>query len=215
VLKAATALSQRVPNLVLGAFRLTKNLPTAAGLGGGSADAGAALRLLARSNGLALDDSRVVEAARAVGADGAVCLASVPALMRGAGEHVTPLRPWPELHAVLANPNVAVPTRAVFEALAVTIAASAHPPLGPDIWSLLAAAGNDLGPPARRLAPAIAAVEGALAAAGARLVRMSGSGATVFGLFDDRGSAERAAHAVSAHHPQWWVRATRLAGASS
>src|SRR5215471_4945604 len=114
VLKAARALAERVERLKLGGFALSKRLPVAAGLGGGSADAAAALRLLARANGLALDDLRLMQAARATGADVPVCLDPRARLMRGIGEILSAPLPLPRLHALLVNPGVAVPTKLVF-----------------------------------------------------------------------------------------------------
>ncbi len=117
VLKAARALAERVEGLKLGRFALSKRLPVAAGLGGGSADAAAALRLLARANGMALDDPRLMQAARATGADVPVCLDPRPRLMRGIGDLLSDPLDLPRLPAVLVNPGVAVPTRDVFAAL--------------------------------------------------------------------------------------------------
>ena len=114
VLKAASALAARIPGLVLGAFHLDKELPVAAGLGGGSADAAAALRLLARANAVGRDDPRLYEAARATGADVPVCLDPRPRLMWGIGEKLSAPLDLPPLHAVLANPGVVVPTKLVF-----------------------------------------------------------------------------------------------------
>ena len=114
VLKAARGLAALVPGHRLGAFELEKNLPVAAGLGGGSADAAAALRLLARANGLALDDPRIHQAARATGADVPVCLDPRPRLMRGIGEKLSAPLVLPPLHAVLVNPGVALATKDVF-----------------------------------------------------------------------------------------------------
>src|SRR5579859_7704580 len=105
VLKAARLLSERVPDLKAGDFTLDKVLPVAAGIGGGSADAAAALRLLARINGLALDDERVIEVAQLTGADVPVCLASRACVMTGIGENLAPLA-LPELACVLVNPRV-------------------------------------------------------------------------------------------------------------
>src|ERR1700744_2147017 len=116
VLKAARLLSERVPNLKTGAFTLHKVLPVAAGIGGGSADAAAALRLLVKANGLAIDDGRVNEVAQLTGADVPVCVASRACVMTGVGESLLPLA-LPELACVLVNPRVAVATRDVFEAL--------------------------------------------------------------------------------------------------
>ena len=124
VLKAARALSGDIPGLTLGRFQLDKRLPVAAGLGGGSADAAAALRLLARANRLKHDDPRLYAAARATGADVPVCLDPRPRLMRGIGEVLSAPLALPSFPAVLVNPGVAVPTREVFAAL--RIAASPH-----------------------------------------------------------------------------------------
>ncbi len=119
VFKAARALADRVPGLKLGRFELSKRLPVAAGLGGGSADAAAALRLLARANRLTLDDPRLIQAARATGADVPVCLDPRPRVMRGIGDVLSAPLDLPRLPAVLVNPGVAVPTKDVFAALAL------------------------------------------------------------------------------------------------
>ncbi len=216
VLKASRHLAEHIPGLQTGAFQLTKRLPVAAGLGGGSADAAAALRLLARLNQLAPGDDRLLAAARLTGADCSVCLYSGPAFMRGTGEHIEPLQDWPSLHAVLVNPGVAVPTRPVFDALAMTPGRieldRAHPALDRAPLAAIGNARNDLAPPARRIAPVIVDAEAALAGNGATLVRMSGSGATVFGLFPDPTHAAHAASELAAGHPNWWVRSTTLGG---
>jgi 4-diphosphocytidyl-2-C-methyl-D-erythritol kinase len=219
VLKGARALAARVPGLRLGRFVLVKRLPVAAGLGGGSADAAAALRLLAQANGLAPDDPRLHEAACATGADVPVCLASRARMMRGIGEELGPLLGLAPLPAVLVNPRVPVPTVAVFKALGLqpgTEIASTHPadrdiPTGRlELIAALKGLRNDLEPPARAMAPEIDAALAALSATGAPLVRMSGSGATVFGLYDTPGQALAAAAALRRVHPGWWVRATML-----
>jgi 4-diphosphocytidyl-2-C-methyl-D-erythritol kinase len=219
VLKAARALAERIEGLRLGRFLLEKHLPVAAGLGGGSSDAAAALRLLARVNDLALNDARVQAAARATGADVPVCLDPRPRMMRGIGEILSDPVALPELAAVLVNPGVAVPTKDVFAALA----APALPSLvkRDDFISAEADAAalvpaleqrrNDLEAPAILLAPVIADVLAALRAFPAcRLARMSGSGATCFGLFTSSRSAREATRSVHAQHPGWWVRATML-----
>jgi 4-diphosphocytidyl-2-C-methyl-D-erythritol kinase len=125
VFKAARQLSNRVADLKLGRFILSKRLPVAAGLGGGSADAAAALRLLARANRLALDDSRVLAAARVTGADVPVCLDPRPRLMRGIGDVLSDPLDLPRFPAVLVNPGVAVPTKDVFQALRLNPAKNA------------------------------------------------------------------------------------------
>ena len=220
VLKAARALAALVPGLMLGRFTLDKRLPVAAGLGGGSSDAAAALRLLAGANGLAADDPRLVAAARASGADVPVCLDPRPRRMRGIGEILSPPLDLPPIPAVLANPGVAVATRDVFAALGLApgerraAAAEPEPPGAVEqcvAW--LAASGNDLEPPALRIAPAIAdALEALRRTGGCRLARMSGSGATCFGLYATGGAASAAAAALAAAHPGWWVVATELGG---
>jgi 4-diphosphocytidyl-2-C-methyl-D-erythritol kinase len=220
VLSAAQALAERVPRLRLGRFHLRKVLPVAAGLGGGSSDAAAALRALAAANGLAPDDERLFAAAAAVGADVPVCLCPNARHMAGRGEKLGPALRLPPLPAVLANPSVAVATPAVFAALGLKPGASgAAPPAlrleagcgAARALRALEAGRNDLQASATRLAPAIGATLEALARIdGARLVRMSGSGATCFALFDDRHAAARGARALRLAHPGWWVRATYL-----
>ena len=218
VLRAARALAERRPGLTLGAFRLTKRLPAAAGIGGGSSDAAAALRLLAQANGLEPHDPDVAAAARATGADVPVCLDPRARMMRGAGEAVGPPLALPSLFAVLVNPGVAVPTPSVFRRLALspgeTTAALPHPDLAGesgDPLGMIAAARNDLEPPAVALAPEIDEVlRRVRATTGCRLARMSGSGATAFGLYGDCHEAARAAAAIRANAPTWWVKPTLL-----
>jgi len=217
VLRAARLLAERVEGLRLGRFVLDKRLPVAAGLGGGSSDAAAALRLLVLENGLALDDPRVIEAARRTGADVPVCLDPRPRMMRGVGEILSDPIVMPKLAAVLVNPGVAVPTAGVFTALAAPPLSGAGTPdepvpAGADAAAILAALAtrrNDLEAPAILLQPAIADVLSALRAfASCRLARMSGSGATCFGLFSSGRAAQAAARSLKAQQPGWWVRAT-------
>lgn len=219
VLKAVRALAARLPQARLGAFRLVKRLPVAAGMGGGSSDAAAALRLVARLNDLAPDDPRLLAAARETGADVPVCLDPRARIMRGVGEHLSAPLPLPPLFAVLVNCRVAVPTADVFRALGLrageALPGPAHPAALPErvgpLRQVLAGLPNDLEPPARVVAPVIAAVMAELAAAPqARLVRMSGSGATVFALTDSCRDAAALARRVAAAHPAWWVRPTVL-----
>jgi 4-diphosphocytidyl-2-C-methyl-D-erythritol kinase len=219
VLKAAHGLAARIPGLVAGTFQLDKELPVAAGLGGGSADAAAALRLLARANGLPPDDPRLYEAARATGADVPVCLDPRPRLMWGIGEKLSePLR-LPKLSAVLVNPGVAVATKDVFAGWEG--ATTTKPPFDlaavektQDRRTFLQALGretNDLEQPAIKLAPVIAEVIDMLRAfPNCRLARMSGSGATCFGIFDSRDATQNAAETLSNKYPEWWVRACAL-----
>ncbi len=220
VLKAARALAVRVPGVRLGAFHLDKTLPVAAGIGGGSADAAAALRLLARANDLEPGDPRLYEAAHATGADVSVCLSSRARLMRGIGEKLSGPLALPPLHAVLVNPGVALATKDVFTGWA----RAANPAAPLDLVALnkakdygellqcLAAQPNDLEGAAVALAPVIAEVLDAVRAlAGCRLARMSGSGATCFGLFESSASARSAATLLQGNYPKWWVQASALA----
>ncbi|MCJ2083638.1 4-(cytidine 5'-diphospho)-2-C-methyl-D-erythritol kinase [Methylobacterium sp. J-090] len=220
VIRAAHHLAARRPRLRLGAFHLVKRLPVAAGIGGGSSDAAAALRLLGRSNGLDPADPDLLEAARATGADVSVCLDPRARMMRGAGETLGPALGMAPLPAVLINPGVPVETAPVFRALGLGIGErhrpEPHPAVaeGADAEAVLASirpARNDLEAPALGLAPVIGETLRALSAeAGCRLARMSGSGATVFGLFADRAAAVRAARRIRAHHPAWWVKPSLL-----
>lgn len=224
VLKAASALASSIVGVRLGAFELEKVLPVAAGLGGGSADAAAALRLLARANELRLDDVRLYEAACATGADVPVCLDPRARVMRGIGEILSAPLELPPLPAVLVNSGVAVATKDVF--------ARWNPSPSPaplfdwsavgaianrdQILRLLAYQANDLEEPAIAVAPAIAETLTALRAlSGCRLARMSGSGATCFALFSTAAEAILAAQTLSARHPHWWVRAGALGAAAA
>ncbi len=191
-------------------LRLTKNLPLASGIGGGSSDAAATLRALAGMTGRPLPDAA---GTLALGADVPVCLDPRPQRMRGVGEDLSPVQGLPPFWLVLANPGVAVPTPAVFRALDGGTGAPmpAILPDWPDFGALtgfLAAARNDLQAPAVTLQPVIGQVLAALAAeGGCRLARMSGSGATCFGLFAERAMADAAAAGIAARHPDWWVMA--------
>ena len=221
VLKAARLLSERVRGLRLGAFRLTKRLPVAAGIGGGSSDAAAALRLLARLNNLSLDQPAIREAARLTGADVPVCLEPRARMMRGAGEDLGPPLKLPRLHAVLVNPRVPLETPKVFKGLGLqpgeTVASGGHPDLprgaltAEDLLELLRSARNDLEPPARLLEPSVDEALAILRATrGCRLARMSGSGATVFALYDNRAAAVEAGKATTRARPDWWVKPAAL-----
>jgi 4-diphosphocytidyl-2-C-methyl-D-erythritol kinase len=219
VLKAAGELAKRVPGLVAGRFRLGKRLPVAAGLGGGSSDAAAALRLLARLNRLDGDDARLRDAAKVTGADVPVCLNPRPRLMRGIGELLSPPLALPPLAAVMINPGMPVPTRDVFGKIGLGRGERrGEATTGPGDLATLDAvlahmlhAANDLEPPALALQPVIAEVLTALRSHdGCRIARMSGSGATCFALFSTAAQTSAAAAALAAARPAWWVRATTL-----
>jgi 4-diphosphocytidyl-2-C-methyl-D-erythritol kinase len=225
VLRTVAHLSSLSPGLQAGHFTLLKRLPIASGIGGGSADAAAALRLVARLNRVPPDHPALREAAARTGADVPVCLASRARMMEGTGEVLGPPLRLPRLFAVLVNPRVAVSTAAVFGRLGLAPGATLPVPqpaplpsehlaaMGMDafIAGVLAPLPNDLEAPARALAPVITEVISLLAAApGCRLARMSGSGATCFGLFDSCGASADAARMIRSAHPNWWVRPTIL-----
>lgn len=221
VLKAAQALTARVGGIGLGTFDLDKRLPVAAGLGGGSADAAAALRLLARANNIPADDGRLYDAARVTGADVPVCLDPRPRLMRGIGEILSAPLKLPALPVVLANPGVALPTKSVFagwsrggaQALTLDVASLAKITSREEYLQLLATQANDLESAGIAVEPVIAEVLVALRALiGCRVARMSGSGATCFALFSSAAVAIEAAKALSGKYPQWWVRPSALGG---
>jgi 4-diphosphocytidyl-2-C-methyl-D-erythritol kinase len=225
VLKAARLLAERVPDMKSGSFTLDKVLPVAAGIGGGSADAAAALRLLAQLNGLSFDDERIIEVAELTGADVPVCVNSRACVMTGVGETLQPLA-LPKLPCVMVNPGVPVATRDVFDALGlrngellvgatdVLLQDRSWPETDASIAEWIEAfveVGNDLEAPAARIQPVITEVLSALGeSAGVKLVRMSGSGATCFAIFADDATAQRAAEKIRRAHAAWWVHAGTL-----
>ncbi len=194
---------------------LEKNLPAASGLGGGSSDAAATLRALCRL--WSLDAGDLARLALPLGADLPMCLAARPLVARGIGEEIAPLAAFPALDLVLVNPGVPVSTPAVFSALA----SRENPPLptpgalaaAGDVVSYLQSTRNDLEPPAKALAPQIGEAHAELRHAGALFARMSGSGATCFGIFADADAAARAASAIAARRPGWYCVATRTMAA--
>ena len=193
------------------ALTLDKRLPVASGIGGGSADAAATLRALHALDGRALPDPLPL------GADVPVCLHGRPARMQGIGERLSSLPPLPPLHLCLANPGVPVSTPDTFRALTSPDNAPLPPlPEMPDAAAVgrwLATARNDLEPPARALHPAIGTVLAALADTdGCLVARMSGSGATCFGLYATAAEAGSAAAALSGGHPGWWVASAPVLG---
>ena len=220
VVRAVRSLAMRIPGLRLGWFRLVKRLPVAAGLGGGSADAAAALRLLAADAGLPVDDPRVLASAQATGADVLACLSSQARTIKGIGNELGPAIRLPDTFAVLVNPRVQAPTPKVFAAFDLAPKPKAETrfrripaeEFGPAaILDFRAFGNNDLEAAAIRVAPQIETVLKRLSQiAEAKAFGMSGSGATCFALFDDRRSAAAARRSVAAEHPEWWVEATKL-----
>lgn len=207
VLRAARAMGR-----MGAAITLEKHLPVASGIGGGSSDAAATLRALSRLWNLPLPGPATV---LALGADVPVCLSGQTLRMQGVGEVLTPLPPLPETHILLVNPRVGVATPAVFRALACkTNPPLPEPPRFADATALaawLTDQRNDLEPPAITLTPVIATVKTAIAAqSGCLLARMSGSGATCFGLFATAAETRAAANSLNAAHPDWWITPSRL-----
>ncbi|WP_372396132.1 4-(cytidine 5'-diphospho)-2-C-methyl-D-erythritol kinase [Azospirillum sp. HJ39] len=227
VMRAAHALAARLGREADVMIALTKLLPVASGIGGGSADAAACLRALARLWGLPPGDPVLFAVAAGLGADVPVCVAGRSCHFGGIGNLLDEAPDLPETHVVLANPNVPVPTPAVFKALAKVRAQAGaglcgsgfsaparltrRPADADDLAAMLRERTNDLTAPALTVAPEIADVLAALERSpGCLLSRLSGSGATCFGLYATAAAAEEAAAAIAADEPGWWVRPTRL-----
>ena len=209
VLRAARALGNQGAKLTL-----TKNLPVASGIGGGSADAAAALRGLNTLWNSGKDEAALCEIAAALGSDIPVCVLSAPSFMEGRGEILRTPESMPRLPMLLVNPRVAVPTRDVFAALKERSGADMTLPRGrfadtADLLRFLETTRNDLEAPALAIQPVIGEVLSAMAALpGALLTRMSGSGATCFGIFADDECCNRAAQMLQTAAPGWWVAPT-------
>ncbi|VAW10008.1 4-diphosphocytidyl-2-C-methyl-D-erythritol kinase [hydrothermal vent metagenome] len=217
VLRAAEAF-ERVFGGGAHAFTLEKHLPVASGIGGGSADAAAVLRLLARARGVDIAEPALGKVALALGADIPMCLASRGARIGGIGERINPVQGLDGLIVVAVNPRQPVSTPSVFKSLGVppgrhrtSDQAQRHDLPTADWLAAIGQSGNDLEAPARVFAPAIGEAREALTAMpGCRLARMSGSGATVFGLFEALDQAARAAKNLGARYPRWWVKTGHL-----
>lgn len=198
-------------------IRLTKKLPVASGIGGGSADAAAVLRALVRLWKLDLPDGALQELAASLGADVPVCIESAPAWMEGKGERITPLPFLPRLYLLLVNPGIAVPTGPVFAALRDRRGLGFVRPKSAfadtsALLQFLRQTTNDLEQPARAIAPEVGYVLDALIdQQGILLARMSGSGATCFGIFEGEDERTKAGARIAALHREWWIRGTMLA----
>ncbi len=220
VLKALAAARELIPGLKAGRFRLEKNVPVAAGLGGGSADAAAALRLISRANGLAIDDDpRLISSALAVGADVPVCLDPRPRIMRGVGELLSAPLDLPALPAVLVNPGLPLATRDVFNKFVGSQNSgdiTDVPRESELLIEFLKQHGNDLTDAASACAPVIVEMIATLRdLPGVRLARMSGSGPTCFALFDSQTQASAAARRLKSGRQNWWVNPTTFNLAAS
>ena len=211
VLRAARRLAEAAGVPARARITLVKRLPVASGIGGGSSDAAAALGGLSRLWRLDVAASDLADLALGLGADVPVCLAGRAAFMGGIGERLEAAGPLPAVGMVLVNPRVAIPTPEVFKRRSGPFSPlAADRPGGfrdlADLLRLLESLGNDLAEPAIGVAPVIAEALDTLGAApGCRLARLSGSGATCFGIFDDRAAAERAAAGIRAARPGWWT----------
>lgn len=210
VLRAARALQQLAGVSEGASLSLKKNLPVASGIGGGSADAAATLRALCRLWRIAPAGVALHAIATSLGADVPVCLDQRAARMQGVGEILSPAPDMPEAGMVLTNPGISVATPAVFRArsggfrLAAVLPPAWHDTAAMVSW--LRATHNDLEQPAIGLCPPIDTSLAVLRATeGCLLARMSGSGATCFGLFANPAAASAAAAAVTLAQPEWWV----------
>lgn len=217
VLKAARLLAEAAGRPADATLHLTKRLPVAAGIGGGSADAAATLTALIRLWGLDLPAERLHALALSIGADVPVCLVGRATRMEGVGEVLTPAPTLPPAWLVLVNPLMPLSTPAVFKARTAGFSEPAPLTEAPaDARALavaLAARRNDLTPPAIALLPVIGEMLALIAAQpDCLLARMSGSGATCFGLFATEAAARAAAAALTGCQPGWWVAPAPLLG---
>ncbi|TAN56467.1 MAG: 4-(cytidine 5'-diphospho)-2-C-methyl-D-erythritol kinase [Magnetospirillum sp.] len=218
VLKAARLLAEAAGITKGAAIRLTKRLPVAAGIGGGSADAAAALKGLAQLWQVTLPEDRLHALALSIGADVPVCLAGRPTRMCGIGDRLSPAPALPPAWLVLVNPMVPLHTPAVFKARTGPFSEAdpltASPADASALAAVLAARRNDLTPAAVSIEPVVGEMLAELASsAGCLLSRMSGSGATCFGLFATAAAAAAAAARLQSARPGWWVAPAELLGA--
>ena len=217
VMRIALGLADAFPEAARNGMhlRLEKHLPVAAGIGGGSADAAATLRLLNRTWRLGLEPDQLAKLGLAAGADVPACVRSRPSRMRGIGEDLKPAPEMPPLPLLLINPGIAISTQEVFRAIPLGIDRDPLPPLPAQFRSVMECVfwlrntRNDLFGPAATVAPPVRMAVQALATdSDCMFARMSGSGATVFGIFMSMDAAQRAANRIQATEPSWWVQAT-------
>ncbi|MGE0109162.1 MAG: 4-(cytidine 5'-diphospho)-2-C-methyl-D-erythritol kinase [Bdellovibrionales bacterium] len=211
VVQAAYALSDMLGRPLDFKLTLTKHLPVASGIGGGSSDAAAALRLIAAHVGMAPDAPMLHKVAASLGQDVPCCLAATSCYFEGVGDQTSPAPSLPHMDIVLVNPRKSVSTPAIFKAREGGFSKPAErlsksPATLEELVAHIAPMSNDLMAPAMALCPPIRAVmENLEAQEGCLLARMSGSGATCFGLFRDRGAARQAMAHIHKVHPEWWV----------
>lgn len=215
VLRAARALAAEIGVVPQARLHLTKNLPIASGIGGGSADAAAALHGLSALWGATIDQARLQRIALSLGADVPVCLAGQPSFIGGIGEEIASAGRLPPAWLLLVNPRVPTPTPQVFKARRGDFSSPARwqrpPATAADLAVYLAKRHNDLTEAAKVVAPVIGEVLAAIAATeNCLLARLSGSGATCFGLYGSAAAAEAAGQAISRQAPGWWTAAARI-----
>lgn len=216
VMRAARALRDLSGTRQGATIRLTKNLPLASGIGGGSADAAATLLALIDLWHMRPDRAALYGLAEKLGADVPVCLDGHPSFVGGVGEDIQSAGTLPQMHILLVNPLVETPTPAVFKARHGAFSASARwrqaPQTPRDLADYLKGRRNDLTDPAIIVAPIVADVLQAITdTPGCLLSRLSGSGATCFGLYESAAAAKAALIAVKARHPSWWSAAAAIA----
>ncbi len=218
VLRAAHLLEAKTGSKKGAHLTLEKNIPIAAGVGGGSSDAAATLRGLNEFWSLGLGDNEILELAEALGADVPVCFRQNPAWMEGIGEILSEGPSLPLLHLLLVNPNIPLSTGKVFatfdeSAVIAPLRMEKERPRSfgstVELVSFLNDHRNDLEAPAIHLCPEIEEVKSSLEQQGSTFTRMSGSGPTCFGVFDSGAAAEAAAKELQSRHPQWWIKPTR------
>ena len=215
VIKAAHMLAELAGIEPLAKITLTKNLPIASGIGGGSADAAATLQALIELWRITLSQDELFTLAGQLGADVPVCLTGRPSFVSSIGEKITPAAPLPKAWLALVNPGEPVATPEVFAKRVGDFSAAQSFDVTPatpnELASILGERQNDLTTAATKVAPVISDVLSALrATSGQLLSRLSGSGATCFALFDDETAARNAATSLQADHPAWWVQAAAM-----
>lgn len=216
VMKAARLLQSHTGCAQGAHISLQKNIPVGAGLGGGSSDAAAALLGLKKLWGSAISDAGLQILALKLGSDVPVCLLRQPAWMQGMGEILAPVDFHNALWVVLVNPRISLPTAEVFRRFSGSFASACPAPENfysrNDLFTYIAPKHNMLEAAATALVPAIGDVLAAIGATECKLARMSGSGATCFGIYDNEISARQAAREIQRKHPNWWAVATRIYG---
>lgn len=215
VLKAARLLVQYAGKPLGARITLHKQIPVGAGLGGGSADAAAALRGLRDVWDIELDDTALAQMALALGSDLPVCLQAQPSWVSSIGEHIEPIRLETDMWIVLVNPGIPLPTAQVYKSYVPPHrqAATHTKRIGSqrELVDLVTPLHNDLQPAAFSLLPEIKNVLAMIAhTPNCLLVRMSGSGATCYGLYESEISARQAADAIKTAQPAWWIQETRI-----